>query len=426
MNSEFIKKLPFFEQRDILAILVNLFSLDKESFRSENFNSLYYNLLYYSDVEDGDEQQIVIQEEYLKPYYEDIVIEELSIVAQKYLNYIFEYIIQNTKSDIFIMKSSKIISSFRFDIKIKDDLKESVASKNMDIESIIFNDSIKKVDKQVNIFTDTKNMIFKNLAFSSTDGDYGIKTISKGDTNTIHIFINGFTNDSKTDTFSIWKEKVSLISNEDDTFLGYAWASGKDPTSEIMKLPDLNDLMNPTKYISLMKGFNPFAIGGVLAVQVLAEWKQAKIHSQEYCDGLSQFIQKQHHENKEIQINLYGHSLGANLIYHTLENLYHRNIKINNIYLFGGASSNDKLNWTHIQKVCTQIYNFYSENDFILKYLYRTTELAECPIGLEKINVEKRIKQNSNDIKNYNVSNIVKGHSEYLKNLNRILMEHYC
>jgi hypothetical protein len=266
-----------------------------------------------------------------------------------------------------------------------------------------------------------KNKIFKKLAFSSNDGDYGIKTISEGNSDTIHIFINGFTNDSKADTFSIWKDKVSLVSNKNDTFLGYAWASGKDPTSEIMKSPKLNDFMDPTKYLPFIKGFNPAVMGSVFAVQVLSEWKQAKIHSQEYSSGLTEFIKNQYDANKNIQINLYGHSLGANLIYHTLENLYDKNVKMNNIYLFGGASSNNELNWTHVKKNCEQIYNFYSENDFILKYFYRATELGESPIGLENIKSSCRIIQNDKEIKNYNVSDVINGHSEYLKKMNRVL-----
>ena len=51
----------------------------------------------------------------------------------------------------------------------------------------------------------------------------------------------------------------------------------------------------------------------------------------------------------------------------------------------------------------------------MLKYLYKTFELGVNPIGLNPIS------SNSKNIKNYDVSDTVKGHFEYKKNLQTIL-----
>jgi hypothetical protein len=50
-----------------------------------------------------------------------------------------------------------------------------------------------------------------------------------------------------------------------------------------------------------------------------------------------------------------------------------------------------------------------------LRYLYKTFELGDNPIGLNPIS------SNSKNIKNYDVSYTVKGHFEYKKNLQTIL-----
>ena len=51
----------------------------------------------------------------------------------------------------------------------------------------------------------------------------------------------------------------------------------------------------------------------------------------------------------------------------------------------------------------------------MLKYLYKTFELGDNPIGLNPIS------SNSKNIKNYDVSNIVNGHFDYKSNLSKII-----
>ena len=61
------------------------------------------------------------------------------------------------------------------------------------------------------------------------------------------------------------------------------------------------------------------------------------------------------------------------------------------------------------------VYNFYTKNDSILKYIYRTVELGSTPIGLAPLSLK------NDKLYNKDVSDTVKGHFEYKKNLQTIL-----
>ena len=121
--------------------------------------------------------------------------------------------------------------------------------------------------------------------------------------------------------------------------------------------------------------------------------------------------------NQDKKVHIYAHSLGTNLIKHSLLELANKNISIEKVYLFGGATSHsDVYEWKHASEIVKYgIHNFYSKKDSVLKYLYKTFELGDNPIGLNPIS------SNSKNIKNYDVSYTVKGHFEYKKNLQTIL-----
>ncbi len=74
-----------------------------------------------------------------------------------------------------------------------------------------------------------------------------------------------------------------------------------------------------------------------------------------------------------------------------------KNISIEKVHLFGGATSHsDVYEWKHTSEIVKYgIHNFYSQKDSVLKYLYKTFELGDNPIGLNPIS------SNSKNIKNY-------------------------
>ena len=121
---------------------------------------------------------------------------------------------------------------------------------------------------------------------------------------------------------------------------------------------------------------------------------------------------------------LVGHSLGARVIYCCLSAL--RTVKdktwIDSVYLLGGAVNNsvsDKdesgINWAGIGRaVDGSVFNCYSTNDDVLKYLYNVSQLFQgSSIGRNPVN--------SAEVTNVDVTSVIGGHTEYKKNLKEVI-----
>ena len=118
---------------------------------------------------------------------------------------------------------------------------------------------------------------------------------------------------------------------------------------------------------------------------------------------------------------LMGHSLGCRAILHLLAALSSTSWRgVQDVYLFGGACDRcDGELWKQsLQAVTGRIYNCYSSNDGVLKYLYGpAVAFVSNPIGLGPIEFE------SDRIINVDVSDIVGGHMQYKENLSNILKQ---
>ena len=109
---------------------------------------------------------------------------------------------------------------------------------------------------------------------------------------------------------------------------------------------------------------------------------------------------------------LLGHSLGARVIYSTLRQLENApNQIIEDVHLLGGAVDNDSNNWKVAKKaVKNQIWNYYSNNDYVLSKVYKPSTLfTSTPIGTTRI-------ENVAGLRNKNVSKEVSGHMKYKRN----------
>jgi len=109
---------------------------------------------------------------------------------------------------------------------------------------------------------------------------------------------------------------------------------------------------------------------------------------------------------------LFGHSLGARVLYYTLQALAEADVKrprIREAHLLGGAVGRDKYDWIGVDSAVEKsIYNYYSKNDDVLRILYQVGTLFMYePIGLGPI--ETRSKK----IRNIDVTNLVGGHSQF-------------
>jgi len=125
---------------------------------------------------------------------------------------------------------------------------------------------------------------------------------------------------------------------------------------------------------------------------------------------------------------LIGHSLGSRVIYSCLSALKTKDKTfIKDVHLLGGAvnntcSNDDKsatnVDWKNIENAVNgSIFNYYSMNDTVLKILYKVGESVKfengTPIGRNKIDNEH--------IEDIDVTDVIKGHTEYKNNLSKIL-----
>lgn len=113
---------------------------------------------------------------------------------------------------------------------------------------------------------------------------------------------------------------------------------------------------------------------------------------------------------------LFGHSLGARVIYYTLQALAEANVKqprIREVHLLGGAVGRDQKAWKGIDSaVSGPIYNYFSKRDDVLRVLYKVgTLFTSAPIG------RGPIESLSSKIYNIDVTDYVGGHGEFKKSL---------
>lgn len=89
---------------------------------------------------------------------------------------------------------------------------------------------------------------------------------------------------------------------------------------------------------------------------------------------------------------------------------------ISRCHIFGGCTRRDTLNPENIKKV-NKFYNYYSDRDFMLKFLYDNFEYSHKPIGLAPIN-----KVQAFNVVNSDVSNLIQNHHEYKTRIAEIIV----
>jgi hypothetical protein len=111
----------------------------------------------------------------------------------------------------------------------------------------------------------------------------------------------------------------------------------------------------------------------------------------------------------ERPVTLVGYSLGARLIFYTLLSLAERRAfgLVESAVLIGAPCPSDVAAWVAIRSVVSgRLVNVYSENDYILAFLYRTSSIQFGVAGLKPV-------QGVNGIENVDVSEMVSGHLRY-------------
>lgn len=111
----------------------------------------------------------------------------------------------------------------------------------------------------------------------------------------------------------------------------------------------------------------------------------------------------------ERPVTLIGYSLGARMIYTCLTSLAERKAfgLIESAVLIGAPAPSDSNVWRAMRSVVAgRLVNVYSENDYILAYLYRTSSIQFGIAGIQEV-------VDVPSVQNVNVSNLVSGHLRY-------------
>jgi len=111
----------------------------------------------------------------------------------------------------------------------------------------------------------------------------------------------------------------------------------------------------------------------------------------------------------ERPVTLIGYSLGARVIYACLMSLAKRRAfgLVESVVLIGAPTPSDTSDWRVMRSVVAgRLINVYSENDYVLGFLYRTSSIQLGVAGLQKV-------EGLPGVENIDVSDAVSGHLRY-------------
>lgn len=119
----------------------------------------------------------------------------------------------------------------------------------------------------------------------------------------------------------------------------------------------------------------------------------------------------------ERPVTLIGYSLGSRVIYACLKSLAERRAfgLVESVVLIGSPVPSTSDNWRVMCSVVSgKVINVYSENDYILAFLYRATSIQFGVAGLQKV-------EGIQSVENLNLSKEVSGHLRYPELIGKIL-----
>jgi len=255
--------------------------------------------------------------------------------------------------------------------------------------------------------------------------DFKIRKIHKGGrTGPYLIFINGFLS-QKNENFHDWRKGVQPLFSKNPWYsLGWEAKTKHDIGDLIGKAGGKKAFRAFVKQAAakgskkVIKKLNPLTWMSLLSELLSNPWHTAMAKASMTGLLLADLIAR----TKSVRgFTLMGHSLGARVIYYALNALSTKNTKrkfIKDVYLFGGAvDRTDRSGWERAANAISgNIYNYYSDNDWVLKILYQgANALISKPIGLDDITY------NGNNIINIDATDIVDGHMLYKDHLQELL-----
>uniref|UniRef100_A0A3Q3IWX4 Uncharacterized protein n=1 Tax=Monopterus albus TaxID=43700 RepID=A0A3Q3IWX4_MONAL len=119
-------------------------------------------------------------------------------------------------------------------------------------------------------------------------------------------------------------------------------------------------------------------------------------------------------------VNLIGFSLGARVIYYCLQELASDQGSegvVEDVVLLGAPVDGSEKAWERMARVVAgKIVNGYCRGDWLLGFLYRSSAAQLSVAGLQPINIQDR------RVINVDLSSVVKGHLDYMRQMDTILV----
>ncbi|KAH6657351.1 hypothetical protein BKA67DRAFT_590901 [Truncatella angustata] len=210
----------------------------------------------------------------------------------------------------------------------------------------------------------------------------------------------------ETEVFALQYEVQSLLGlgvTLQDMITSYAWANIKVEIIKRTVLASLWGALWPIHLVAMASKLdNPFSLARNRSE------KAGKI----LADALINRVQG------ERPVTLVGYSLGARVIYCCLREMADRKAfgLIDSVVLIGAPIPSNPGHWQMMRTVVSgKLFNVYSENDFILAFLYRATSAQLGIAGLQ------RISDDVAGVENLDLSEDVQGHLRYPELIPKIL-----
>uniref|UniRef100_A0A3Q0SH20 Transmembrane and coiled-coil domains 4 n=1 Tax=Amphilophus citrinellus TaxID=61819 RepID=A0A3Q0SH20_AMPCI len=116
-------------------------------------------------------------------------------------------------------------------------------------------------------------------------------------------------------------------------------------------------------------------------------------------------------------VSLIGFSLGARVIYYCLQELASDQGVVEDVVLLGAPVDGSEKAWQRMARVVAgKIVNGYCRGDWLLGFLYRSSAAQLSVAGLHPINIQDQ------RIINVDLSSVVKGHLDYMRQMDTILV----
>lgn len=208
-----------------------------------------------------------------------------------------------------------------------------------------------------------------------------------------------------TEAFALRYEMDSLVKLGhalEDMVSSYAWSVLKIEILRRTVLATLWAALWPIQILKLAAGVdNPFN---------LAKNRSEKA-GRILADALINKVQG------ERPVTLIGYSLGARVIYFCLKTLAERKAfgLVDSVVFIGAPIPSNRSHWQEMRSVVAgKLFNVYSENDYILAFLYRATSIQLGIAGLQGVD-------DIEGVENLDLSDEVRGHLRYPDLIAKIL-----